>query len=55
MGIDAPAQGHDDYRGLDVRGKIVVTVAGQPEGLRSDVAAHLGSARAQMALPREAP
>jgi hypothetical protein len=54
MGIDAPAQGHDDYRGLDVRGKIVVTVAGQPEGLRSDVAAHLGSARAQMAAARGA-
>jgi len=53
-GIDAPAHGHDDYRGLDVRGKVVVMVAGLPEGLRSDVAAHLGSGRAMMAAKRGA-
>jgi len=53
-GIDAPSQGHDDYRGLDVRGKVVVMLAGLPEGLRSDVSAHLGSARAQMAAARGA-
>jgi Zn-dependent M28 family amino/carboxypeptidase len=53
-GIDAPTQGHDDYRGLDVRGKVVVMLAGLPEGLRSDVSAHLGSGRAQMAAARGA-
>ncbi len=53
-GLDAPTQGHDDYRGLDVRGKVVVMLAGLPQGLRSDVAAHLGSARAQMAAARGA-
>ncbi|HEY0325740.1 MAG TPA: aminopeptidase, partial [Allosphingosinicella sp.] len=53
-GLDAPTQGHDDYRGLDVRGKVVVMLAGLPEGLRSDVSAHLGSARAQMAAARGA-
>ena len=53
-GLDAPSQGHDDYRGLDVRGKVVVMLASLPEGLASDVSAHLGSARAQMAAARGA-
>ena len=53
-GLDAPSQGHDDYRGLDVRGKVVVMLAGLPQGLASDVTAHLGSARAQMAAARGA-
>ncbi|MDB5668848.1 MAG: family metallo-hydrolase [Alphaproteobacteria bacterium] len=53
-GLDAPSQGHDDYRGLDVRGKVVVMLAGLPEGLASDVSAHLGSGRAQMAAARGA-
>ncbi|HEY0115377.1 MAG TPA: M28 family metallopeptidase [Allosphingosinicella sp.] len=53
-GLDAPSQGHDDYRGLDVRGKVVVMSAGLPQGLPSDVAAHLGSGRAQMAAARGA-
>jgi Zn-dependent M28 family amino/carboxypeptidase len=53
-GLDAPSQGHDDYRRLDVRGKVVVMLAGLPEGLRSDVSAHLGSGRAQMAAARGA-
>lgn len=53
-GIDAPTQGHDDYRGLNVRGKVVVMLAGLPQGLPSDVGAHLGSARAQMAAARGA-
>ena len=53
-GLDAPTQGHDDYRGLDVRGKVVVMLAGLPEGLASDVSAHLGSGRAQMAAARGA-
>ena len=53
-GLDAPTQGHDDYRGLDVRGKIVVMLAGLPQGLASDVTAHLGQGRAQMAAARGA-
>src|SRR4051812_29942016 len=32
-GLDVPGQGLDDYRGLDVRGKIVVQLAGFPKGL----------------------
>jgi hypothetical protein len=53
-GIDAPAHGHNDYRGVDVRGKVVVMLAGLPEGLPSDVSAHLGSGRAQMAAAKGA-
>ena len=40
--IDA-ASGRDDYRGLDVRGKIVAVLYSGPKGLNSEVAAHLGS------------
>jgi hypothetical protein len=41
-GIDAPGQGIDDYKGLDVKGKFVAILAGVPEGLPSEIAAHLG-------------
>ncbi|HEY0627306.1 MAG TPA: M20/M25/M40 family metallo-hydrolase [Allosphingosinicella sp.] len=42
-GLEAPSLGLNDYTGLDVRGKIVVTIGGRPSGLRSDVGAHLTS------------
>ncbi|MBX3476350.1 MAG: M28 family peptidase [Brevundimonas sp.] len=48
-GIDSPAQGMDDYAGLDVGGKIVVMLAGAPAGLPSEIAAHLGSGKAATA------
>ena len=48
-GLDMPSHGFDDYRGLDVRGKIVVTLSGVPEGTPSDVAAHLNSEKRRMA------
>ncbi|MBA3667860.1 MAG: M20/M25/M40 family metallo-hydrolase [Sphingomonas sp.] len=41
--------GFDDYRGLDVRGKIVVALDGTPTGLPSDIAAHLKSTKDEMA------
>ncbi|HEY1607280.1 MAG TPA: M28 family metallopeptidase [Allosphingosinicella sp.] len=41
-GIDAPAEGVDDYKGLDVRGKFVAILSGVPKGLPSEIAAHLG-------------
>jgi hypothetical protein len=53
-GLDAPAQGLDDYRGLDVRGKIVVLLAGLPGGLPSELAAYLGDQKAAMATRRGA-
>jgi hypothetical protein len=44
----------DDYAGVDVRGKIVVALSGTPKGLRSDVAAHINSVKAQSAAARGA-
>ncbi|HEY0011313.1 MAG TPA: M28 family metallopeptidase [Allosphingosinicella sp.] len=53
-GLEAPAFGLDDYRGLDVRGKVVVILDGMPGGLPSDVAAHLGSEKRRIAARRGA-
>lgn len=53
-GLDMPTRGFDDYRGLDVRGKIVVVLDGYPEGTPSDVGAHLNSEKATMAARRGA-
>ena len=53
-GLDAPAQGLDDYAGLDVRGKIVVALWGFPPGVPSEMAAHLSSEKARMAQDRGA-
>lgn len=39
-GLDVPGQGLNDYRGLDVKGKIVVMLAGFPKGLPSEIAAY---------------
>ncbi|NIJ22126.1 hypothetical protein FHS95_003837 [Sphingomonas naasensis] len=41
-GLVYPEARRDDYRGLDVRGKIVALYAGTPPGLPDDVSAHLG-------------
>jgi hypothetical protein len=40
-GLSDPAAGIDNYAGLDVRGKIVVALAGSPEGLPTEIGAHL--------------
>lgn len=48
-GIRDSALGMDDYRGLDVRGKTVVVLGGVPAGLPSDVAAHVGAQKDEMA------
>ena len=40
-GLNDAGAGVDDYAGLDVRGKIVVALAGTPSGLPTEVAAHL--------------
>lgn len=44
-GIVASEFGHDDYAGLDVKGKIVVTLVGRPEAWPTEEGAHLGSGR----------
>ena len=53
-GISDPQLGIDDYRGLDVRNKIVVAFRGTPDGLPSDVAAHLGAYKGRMAAAKGA-
>jgi len=53
-GLDLPARGYDDYRGLDVRGKIVVVLGGTPDGIPSDVAAHLNGEKRRAAAARGA-
>jgi hypothetical protein len=47
-GIEAPAFGLNDYEGLDVRGKVVVTLAGYPTFLPSEEGAHYGSGREKL-------
>lgn len=42
-GIDLPG-GYSDYKGIDVKGKIVVMVNGTPDGLSSTITAHVSSA-----------
>ncbi|HET9354001.1 MAG TPA: M20/M25/M40 family metallo-hydrolase [Sphingomicrobium sp.] len=39
----------DDYRGLDLRGKIAVALSGMPKGLPSDIEAHLASSKDRFA------
>jgi hypothetical protein len=53
-GLDMPAHGYNDYRGLDVRGKIVVVLSGTPAGIPSDVAAHMSGDKRRMAAARGA-
>lgn len=42
-GVRAPELGHDDYAGLDVRGKVVVTMLGAPRHFPADARAHYTS------------
>lgn len=49
FGLVAPEHGRDDYRGLDVRGKIVVTLFGAPKFLQSEERAYYTSTRVKLA------
>ena len=49
FGLDAPSRGFHDYRGLDVRGKIVAAFDGAPIGTPSEIGAHLAAEKAMMA------
>lgn len=49
-GIHAPAFGLDDYAGLDVKGRIVVVLAGRPPEMPSEQGAHFGNARTKREL-----
>lgn len=54
FGIDDPKNGQNDYKGIDVRGKIVAVLSGYPKGMASDVGAHYGQNKAKMAQARGA-
>ena len=49
-----PDLGFNDYKGLDVKGKIVVVLTGFPKGTPSELGAHLNSEKAVMAMKRGA-
>jgi len=48
-GLQDRRYGFDDYRGLNVKGKIVIALNGTPPGLPSDVEAHLNASKDQVA------
>jgi len=48
-GLENALLGLDDYAALDVKGKIVVMLAGFPAGLPSEEAAHAGATKAEVA------
>ncbi len=53
-GISDTKLGLNDYAGLDVRGKIVVVLGGTPDGLDTEVAAHLGADKERAAAAQGA-
>ncbi|MBA4353868.1 MAG: peptidase M28 [Novosphingobium sp.] len=54
FGFDRPELGFDDYKGLDVKGRIVVVLSGFPKGTPSELGAHLNSDKTVMAMKRGA-
>jgi len=42
-GVSAPGQGHDDFAGIDLRGKLAMFLSGSPPGLSPEVSAHAQS------------
>jgi hypothetical protein len=48
-GMTDAAVGYDDYKGLDVRGKIAVVLFGSPLGIDSEIGAHLRSEQSRVA------
>ena len=49
-GLSIPEANHDDFAGLDVRGKLVVFLAGAPPSIPGPLAAHMQSAAERAAL-----
>jgi hypothetical protein len=43
MGVTAPEQGYDDYKGVDAKGKIVALIYGAPPSFESSIRAHYSS------------
>ncbi len=53
-GVVAPKEGRDDYAGLDVKGKIVATLARTPSGIQTEERAFYGSRKGKEASDRGA-
>lgn len=55
-GISAPELDHDDYAGLDVEGKIVLSLTGKPKSFPSELGSHVssGSSKSKYAAERGA-
>lgn len=49
-GLRIPEHDHDDFRGLDVKGKVVVYLSGPPPSVPASLAAHMQSTRERSAL-----
>jgi Peptidase family M28 len=49
-GLSIPEANHDDFAGLDVRGKLVVYLAGAPPSIPGPLAAHMQSAAERAAI-----
>ncbi len=47
-GIDAPELNHRDYAGIDAKGKVVVSFAGQPHDFPSEEGAHFASRKEKL-------
>jgi hypothetical protein len=45
FGVVAPEHGHDDYKDIDVKGKIVVVLAGAPKRLQTEERAYYANSR----------
>jgi hypothetical protein len=43
MGVTAPEQGYDDFKGVDAKGKIVAEIYGAPPSFESSIRAHYSS------------
>ncbi|PXA99446.1 aminopeptidase [Nostoc sp. 3335mG] len=52
-GITAPTLGRDDYRGVNVKGKIVAFFSGAPSNLPGEERAHLGSASTKAVIAKQ--
>ena len=53
-GMRIPEEGYDDFAGLDLRGKVAVTIAGTPEGIQGPLGAHYAELSQRLRAFREA-
>lgn len=53
-GLHMPEVGHDDFAGLDLRGKIAVAISGGPKGVSGALMAHARAERARLLAERGA-